>query len=104
MSISDQLLSEDFMQQSVNDEDILYPGVYHLFNCLVRSRFCDISELEEEIPGISERIRGLNLQQLEGFAIAFMEFTDAIDLEVWLDEYEHEKDWENRFVKKVFNW
>ncbi len=92
------------MQESVNNDNILYPGAYHLFTCLVRSRFGTLDELEEEMPGISERIRGLNLQQLEGFAIAFMEFTDAIDLKVWLDEYEHEEDWEKRFVKKVFNW
>ncbi len=91
------------MQELVNDEDILYPGVYHLFMCLVRSRFGDLDEIEDEIPGITERIRGLNLQQLEGFAIAFLEFTDGSDLELWLEEYEHEKNWEMRYVKKIVN-
>ncbi len=54
------------MKESVNDKDILYPGAYHLFMCLVRSRFGDIDEIEDEIPGITERIRSLVLQQLEG--------------------------------------
>lgn len=36
------------MQESVNNDDILYPGAYHLFTCLVRSRFGTLDELEEE--------------------------------------------------------
>ena len=100
--MQESVIYQDILQ--VNNEDILHPGVYHLFNCLVRSRFGDLSELDDIIPGVIERVRGLNLQQLEGFAIDFMEFNDAIDLKVWIDEFEHEKDWEKRFVKKVFDW
>lgn len=40
-----QLWSEGIMQEPVNNDDILYPGAYHLLTCLVRSRFGTLDEL-----------------------------------------------------------
>ncbi len=50
----------------MNVEDILYQGANHLFMCVVCSRFGDINEIEDEIPGITERIYSEVLQHLEG--------------------------------------